>query len=226
MKKILLLLAFIPTALCAQDKIHLLDGKTIEVKIVEIGNDIVYKEYTNPDGPSYRLSSDDIASIVLQDGKVIDINKVNLPAGFQRPKNVSTKRRTVYGDGVEIPEENYIYVFGKDGADSINSGFKFKRIGSTLTWVGLGAVAAGVVFTVAEITMLKSGEVSTSDKSLVTAAGTTAGLGVCCLIASIPLKSIGNHKINDVIDTYNNSQKHASLSFGATNYGIGLALRF
>ena len=41
MKKVLLLLALIPSALFAQDKIRTIDGRTIEANIVEIGNDVI-----------------------------------------------------------------------------------------------------------------------------------------------------------------------------------------
>lgn len=224
MKKFLLLLAFFPSVLFAQDKIHTIQGKTLEVKIVEIGEDVVYKDFNNQDGPNYRIPSNEIASIVLQDGKVIEM--ISIPDGFERPTELVVKGRAIYGDGVKIPKDSYIYLFGKDGTDSINSGLKLKGIGNILTIVGCFGLAFGSYMAAAHFSMLNNGEIDGSDKSLITVASGTIGAGISCLVASIPLKSVAKHKINDVVENYNNPNQHATLSIGATNYGFGLALVF
>jgi hypothetical protein len=89
MQKILFLIALILLAASftySQDKIYRKNGKIVEAKILEIGNDeIKYKESHNPDGPIYVLETDRISKIVFADGKVekftIDIRDPEKYAG-------------------------------------------------------------------------------------------------------------------------------------------------
>lgn len=225
MKKFLLIIfAFMPIVALAQDKIKTVDGKIISAKITEIGEDaITYKDFLNQDGPTYRLGIANIASIILENGSETVYNKV--PEGFILPSQISVKRGDLYGDGVQIPESSYLYVLGKDELDSFNSGLKFRKAGKTLTFVGLGLTAVGgVIFGVA-LSMASKGELSSGDYSMAYPAGLGIGLGVSCLIASIPFNAVGKGKINAVVDNYNNNHK-VSLNFGVTNNGIGLALNF
>lgn len=225
MKKILLLImAFMPVLAFAQDNIRTIEGKSITAKILEIGEDsIAYKDYSNQDGPTYRLSIANIASITLENGDETIYN--NIPDGFKYPSKLEVYRNDLYGDGVEIPESSLIYVLGQDEYDSFNAGLKFKRAGRTLSFVGLGLTVAGGALLVMAIDMAKRGEIKSGNTSMAYISGYSIGLGVSCLIASIPFSAVGRGKINAVVDNYNENH-HASLNFGVTNNGVGFALAF
>ena len=72
MKKLLLII-FLFAGLCisaaAQDIIRTKDGRTIEAKILEVGDSsISYKRYSNPNGPTFTLALSQIKSIEYQSG--------------------------------------------------------------------------------------------------------------------------------------------------------------
>jgi hypothetical protein len=73
MKKYLLLftMAIISCLVVAsQDRIYRMNGKVIEVKVIEIGSgEVKYREYNNQEGPIYVLETDRIKKIVFEDGK-------------------------------------------------------------------------------------------------------------------------------------------------------------
>ena len=55
----------------AQDVIHRKNGKTLEVKIVEIGDvDVKYKLFTQPDGPTYVMDATLVKKVVFANGAI------------------------------------------------------------------------------------------------------------------------------------------------------------
>ena len=71
-KLILLFVAMIATTmLFAQDVIVTTDSKKIEAKIVEVSStQVKYLDYNAQDGPTFVLSTDEIASIIFASGQV------------------------------------------------------------------------------------------------------------------------------------------------------------
>lgn len=72
MKRALLLLLFLGgvVTLRAQDRIVRLNDQTIEARVLEITPDEVrYKRFSNPDGPTYILPTKDIRYILYQNGE-------------------------------------------------------------------------------------------------------------------------------------------------------------
>lgn len=72
--KPILLIAFLSFTLFntafSQDKIYRKGGQTLKVKVVEVGVDeIKYKLYDEPDGPTYGIEKDRILKIVYQSGR-------------------------------------------------------------------------------------------------------------------------------------------------------------
>lgn len=62
----------------AQDIIHRKNGKKVEAKISEIGvNEIKYKDYNNPDGPTYTIEKALIKQIVFENGKIEKYDQQN-----------------------------------------------------------------------------------------------------------------------------------------------------
>ena len=70
MRKIFLILIYLPFTGFAQDNIILRDGNEIGAKIIEINVDnIKYKKYTNLDGPTYTKKINDIFMIKYENGE-------------------------------------------------------------------------------------------------------------------------------------------------------------
>lgn len=222
MKKLLFFLfAFLPISLMAQDRIQTIGGTYIDVKILEIDEDsITYKEYANLNGPTYRISIENVAAVIFQN-KTEEVYS-SVPEAFNLPYRIDARRGNLYGDGVEIPDESLIYILGPEEYDSYNAGLRFRKTGKTLGFVGLGLAAAGGILFAVTLGQAKRGERVSGAAYL---SGYTFGLGISCLIASIPFSAVGRGKINAVVDNYN-LNRHASLNFGVTANGVGFALNF
>ena len=90
MKKFLILFVTMITSIVAlaQDLIVTTDSKKIEAKIIEISSDQVkYKEYDMPDGPTFVLSTKEISMIIFSSGKVILYER-------EAPKNTIVQQRS------------------------------------------------------------------------------------------------------------------------------------
>ena len=73
MKKVFFGLVFLclTHAMAAQDVIITTDAKKIESTILEVSKtEIKYKEFANPNGPTFVLSTDEISSIIYANGQV------------------------------------------------------------------------------------------------------------------------------------------------------------
>lgn len=71
MKKLIITLSFVCCAVCmyAQDLISLNDGTTIKAKVTEVSdNEIVYKKFSNLEGPSYRAKKNLVSKITYANG--------------------------------------------------------------------------------------------------------------------------------------------------------------
>lgn len=78
MKKLFFLLTALVASVCtfAQDVIVTKDAKQIEAKIIEVSkSEIKYKEFDYQDGPTFILSTDEIATITYGNGKVVVYNQ-------------------------------------------------------------------------------------------------------------------------------------------------------
>lgn len=65
----LLILTALGSFANAQDKIHLRNGNIIEAKVKEVDNRVVvYKKYSNQDGPDYKVGKNDIEYIRYENG--------------------------------------------------------------------------------------------------------------------------------------------------------------
>lgn len=84
-RSLLVLLGILLTAtLSAQDIIIKKDAEEIKAKILEIGdNDVTYKKFSNPDGPTYTIPKSDIFMIKYQNGEKETFNE---PTGNQVQK--------------------------------------------------------------------------------------------------------------------------------------------
>jgi len=88
MKKILLILVAVfgfGIIANAQDVIVTTEGKKINSKVVEVNeNDIRYKLFDNPSGPTYFMKKSEIATILYESGHV-DVFRIPQPQTYYNP---------------------------------------------------------------------------------------------------------------------------------------------
>jgi len=88
MKKILLILVAVfgfGIIANAQDVIVTTEGKKINSKVIEVNeNDIRYKLFDNPSGPSYFMKKSEIATILYESGHV-DVFRIPQPQTYYNP---------------------------------------------------------------------------------------------------------------------------------------------
>lgn len=70
------ILTFLSTSVFSQDRVYLLEGDVIDVKVTEIGaKELVYKKYTNPTGPDYKVKLQEIERVVYENGEIDVFNE-------------------------------------------------------------------------------------------------------------------------------------------------------
>ncbi|MDR0207168.1 MAG: hypothetical protein LBI45_07945 [Bacteroidales bacterium] len=118
MKKILLILVAViifGIIAQAQDVIVTTDGKKINSKVIEVNeNDIRYKLFDNPSGPTYFLKKSEIASILYENGHV-DVFKISpLPTYYyphQYPKQDLKNAKDLRNSGVILFSAGMAFTF-------------------------------------------------------------------------------------------------------------------
>jgi hypothetical protein len=94
---LLLLVAF--TSSNAQDIIMLIKGGNIQAKVQEVkSKEIVYKKFSNVNGPNYYINIEDVEKINYESGAV-DVFEANPNAGTAFSYN-SKKTESVFGDNI------------------------------------------------------------------------------------------------------------------------------
>lgn len=233
----------------AQDRIHLVDSRrVIEAKVIEIGEaDIIYKLFSNLDGPDYRLSTSRIESIDFENGT-----------------------RQVFADGRRLATGPYVdgYLDGYDDGsldyrwghyymhdhrlrreeltDYIGYslyGGKYRKASNQYMWgmilTGLGAFAVtmttvDLIFSNRENNDPNFQDEFFKDHSERSSTGYVVGYiaGAGCLGAGIPLWIKADKAFNEIADDYNRNYGRRNLGYsssvtvGPTRSGIGLALNF
>ena len=224
MKKLAVALFLLfPVAAFAQDKIKTLDGKTIEAKILEINDEVVYKEYNYQNGPTYRIKTDEIISITLENGT--EKTFMSIPTGINYPSSISIKRGDVYGDGREVSEEDLPFILGKDGYRSYRTGNTLRKISTPLFIAGGAAAGVGAIWVAASATVLHFDAEDEAAPAMITAGYVLIGAGLTAIATAVPLRIISKSKYNSVVDEYNH-KPHAQLAMGVTKNGVGIQLAF
>lgn len=216
----------------AQDYIFTYEGEKIAVKVVEVGPDeLLYKKWSNLDGPNYRLPLSGVQKVEYQNGDVETFGDQYGNTGM-----VKRFRGQVGGYGADL---SYYYeypsgpvyrngsaLFIKDAHVNAGAvldpdlyrqwrkGVNMKLAGMTMWVLGASCVGAG-------LSMLGFPQDATP-------AFVAGGL---LLAVGVPLHVFGNVKLDDVIGEHNSRHALAGgfspeINFGIQNYGLGLALKF
>ena len=225
MKKLAIALFLLfPVAAFAQDKIKTLDGKTIEAKILEINDEIVYKEYNYQNGPTYRIKTDEVISILLENGT--EKTFMTVPTDMVYPRSILIKRGDLIGNGIgEIEEERIPYILGKDGYRSFKTGQTLRKISTPCLIAGAGAAGMGALLFATGAIVLNADPKDEAAPKVMVGSYVLFGLGLTVAAIGLPLRIISNSKFNSVVDDYNHSP-HAQLAMGVTPSGVGFQLTF
>ena len=239
MKRTFLLFAFFWISVAssfAQDIITLKNGEDIQGLVLEIGiDDVKYKKFENPNGPSYTLKKSDVLMIRYFNGNTDVFADSPTPAVTTTPAPVIEQPRIQNNKG-----EVYYNFWGtlkyrsdktkvknmEDLFYDMPEASKIHRSGKTWYAVGSGIWAGGFLI------ILYDNISHWDDYNHKLYSGPTFWTGLGIAIVGIPFMGVGTAKIGTAIDMYNSSvrRQHTSdisLNFGITRSGgIGLTLNF
>ena len=217
MKKLIILLGcfLFGCVMYAQDIITKKDGTDIQAKVTEVGeSQISYKKFSNLNGPVYTISISDVLMITYENGEREMYNvekKSSLPQGVMTYNSWSGK---VSVGGVTVENEMLDRFFTPEDYQL------FKR-GRSVTTVGsIFAVAGALPFGYSLGYMGAAGETDETNMALLIGGGAV-------MVAGFIVGFTGESKMKKAIANYNSALTfQPEVHFGATNYGVGIALVF
>lgn len=104
MKNLILFCISFPITFFSQDIIFKKDAEEIQAKVMEIGtNDIKYKKFSNPNGPTYVISKNDLFMIKYENGEKDVFNK-NSKSSNQNNDNYfnSSNQNDNYNSNIDL----------------------------------------------------------------------------------------------------------------------------
>lgn len=251
----LIFLLLIFPALYAQDKIITRNSETIEAIVLEVGiDDVKYRRSDNPTGPIYTLLKSDIASIVYANGKaeVFDDSRDNEKKRIQQD-NMSTQGELIgmignggcyfdsdnpliihklnnqitYGNYVINESTMQLIVNSVDAnlGKELQAARKLENSGITVVAIGGTLFCAGGLFV----------GLRNLDDALFAIGASVGALGlVIALPIGVPIWSVADKRINNIIDRYNTNVSSSvysknspvELRLISNQKGIGLAIAF
>lgn len=236
-----LLLAFFAVQAFGQDIIHTKDQRTIEARVLEIGEETLrYKLFINLEGPDFMMSVSRVDWIEFENGTSWQASA----AGVQEEEEpvddigpISYRWGHFYSPYGILYDDDLDYYLGMSmfGSDYRKALSRYSW-GEWLTVGGAMTIASCIIAGIADsgldrIANYHGMQPSGSGDGVISA---TALFGAVCLGAGIPLWISGNRRLNQLADEYNQSHRGrsygsaapATLQFGPTRNGLGLALNF
>lgn len=201
----------------AQDVINYQNGEQVQAKILEIsGTKIKFKKFNNPDGPTYTIDRNAVASISYENGETVIITSDdsvtdNSIITYHEKKFYINEARHNKEELLDFVKNNNETAYLK-----FDEGFQKKARGN-------GQLATSVTLYVLSIPFFLSHDYVLSEYfvPILDIAATTL------LVFGFVNKSIGEHWLQDGCDIYNSHHKSvAKLDFGFTGNGIGMTLSF
>ena len=217
MKRLVVLLAcfLYGCVISAQDIITKKDGTDIQAKVTEVGeSQVSYKKFSNLNGPVYTISISDILMITYENGEREMYNiekKSSLPQGVMTYNSWSGK---VSVGGVTIENEMLNRYFTPEDYQLFKKGKSISTVGGIMAFVG------GLPFGWSIGYMGAAGETDETNLALLIGGG-------AMIVAGIIVGSSGGRKMKKAMANYNSALTfQPEVHFGATNYGVGIALVF
>ncbi|MDR0762927.1 MAG: hypothetical protein LBF01_00320 [Bacteroidales bacterium] len=239
-------IAALPNTVFSQDYILTVNNEEIQAKVLEIGlNEVVYKKFSNLDGPAYIISKSDIVQIIYQNGDIEKFNTQNnvnesidetdivvkkQQESISRAKFLSMNNREM-SEYLLKNENGSIY-------KQFSRGKKLNSVGKTLWITGIPVAVTGVVLLWAGVSYSLYSLSTSTGSFYVGASIYDAGLalisvGDLLIAAGIPLHIIGKNKMKgakrDYVNRYmseNIYKVKPSLDFGLTGNGAGFIINF
>jgi len=173
MKKLFLLVAaaFVAFGAFAQDIIVTRDAKRVEAKILEVSSsEIKYKEFNNQQGPTFVLTTNEINTIIYQNGtvKVFEHAKQAAPAYSAAAASYAPANSVPQANGMMITKSDNTYIMGdqrmtedqyvsfiqqncQQAYESYMKGKKLRKAGwglfaSGITFMGVGSLFVGLAY--------------------------------------------------------------------------------
>ena len=248
MKKLFLTLCCIACTvmqMLAADVIVTTKSERIDALVQEVSeSEIRYKKANNPNGPTFVIKTEDIATVIYANGEVQAFEHARQPqqsssivsAHPQVKGNlgqITKSGKLYYYNGEAMTPDSYLMFTSKHCPEAFNaykSGRKMLRIGGALLGVGVPVMAVGIALYVVGFPgyNYKYGE-----PSLWIPGALFMGLGAGMVTASVPLMTIGAIRKNNSHDIFNEKcaapQACAPRMFLDFNVGpgsAGVALRF
>ena len=227
----------------AQDIITLKSGNDIRAVVQEIGvDDVKYKKFDNPNGPSYTLKKSEIFMIKYANGDKDLFTDNSLPSttpnssqqNDNNQPNVQNQEELFITksmfSGIKVKNSSGVTLLSNEITSTLASVPEALRLynnGVTLKGVGTGFGIAGGVFLSIGFYKIISYDNASDGASNYFPWGWYIG-GLLCFIPQAIFISAGNSKIDSAIGVYNAStQRRKSLSFGITQSGgIGFTFKF
>ena len=230
-----LLLVCLAAQAFAQDIIHTTDQRTVEAKVIEIGEEnIRYKLYINPEGPDFILSLNKVDWIDFQNGThwqaaaagvresagQVEADEEEVLEEGEGFGPLSYRWGRFYGEFGPLYDDEMDYIgFSLYGSEYLKAANRYAW-GEWLTVGGALTLASVILMNslghyVDAIPNMHGMEYTYSGNDSFTVAGTLIGLG--CVGAGIPLWISGNRGLSNIADDYN--QHHAGTGASARQTG-------
>ncbi len=242
MKKLFLLLAlFLSVSAFAEDVIITKNSERINAIILEVNLDVIkYKKSDSPDGPTYTMVKDDIASVLYSNGQVdvfsVDDNnktqtnqvtnqtQTNFQQSTSSYKTISRMNGEYYEDGKAISRDQYLSLAKKNcpmAYSQYKKGTSILNGGIAMLTIGAPSLAMGIIVFSGIVPIIPVGITMITGSALM-------AFGSTCICIGVPLCCVGPYKRKKSVETYNNgaNQRDLSLNLVTSSTGIGLSLNF
>lgn len=227
----------------AQDIILKKDNTMVRANIEEInGENVVYHAFDNPDGPLFKLPISQVAKIQFKNGTEQVFNNTPAPVaspyvapGFGNQGKLIRDDDQLFINGHELGDEEIKAVIGEQlWQETFASARGQFKAGKVLTNIGIPFAAAGGGLMIAGL-ILAATTTSTRSSTYEAAAilvGVGApffGTGLTLMSIGIPLRCIGNGRMEWVVDETNRNSGYAmqpKVNFGFQQHGVGVSINF
>ena len=228
----------LPFAAKAQDIILTKDSQIIKAYVQEINEDsISYKKAENPDGPTYRVSADNIIKISFQNGteEVFGDNTSDKASSYAvnpvaAGQLLDHSRGDVLLNGRKLSSEEMSSLMPYDIYKQAAGGQHMRNVGKGLMIPGAILMGTGFVWGIlAGVSVDYSDYEPGSDYwTFLSLAISSEVIGTPLLSAGVALYCVGNGRIRRAVNNYNEqfASKQYSLNLGSTRNGFGLYLNF
>lgn len=225
----------------AQDVIVKKDNSTVLCKVLEIADSAIkYKKWSNQDGPTYTIYTDDIVRINYENGDVDNFNEQTVTQQYNNNNNnnapvfashgyMTRMGNTLALNGTRLEPEDVKMLLGDEKYQTYVSGRNMVNVGTVFAifcGVGLGLAIDGYIFYY----------VSNLGYEWLITAITGSAVALATLPIGLVFDGVGGNKLKGLADEYNRQGRYSSLNVAPSlmklqlpqannsSYGVGLTL--